>query len=322
MLGVNSPILHEPQIPQRCPTPGGKTERIPHVTPKHEWGPGFTWDRRDLALFITEYVKRRAAGEKEPNLQDLVNVVIARPRGEDEVIMDSGRANSTLCRGSGMALEPGTGDETHWKCEEGNPGEQEGNPRGWCIPAMNRCNGFENCLGDGSDELDCYTEEALEAMPRSELVALAAKTVAGARGSSIDVEQLGTDELVDVVLDGVSDEEPDSLEGSVMMLTDEDTLPLLDGRLETTIAAVDRLMVEFYAPWCKHCQELKPQYDKAARALGVSRAQPQIRFGVAMQKRGLLAGHCSSGGGRHSQPCRSEEIRGYFHVCSNPLARA
>ena len=70
------------------------------------------------------------------------------------------------------------------------------------------------------------------------------------------------------------------------MLTDEDTLPLLDGRLETTIAAVDRLMVEFYAPWCKHCQELKPQYDKAARALGVSRVN-QIRFGVAMQKGGV-----------------------------------
>ena len=92
--------------------------------------------------------------------------------------------------------------------------------------------------------------------------------MAGARGSSIDVDQLDTDELVDVVLDGVSADEPDTLAGTVMMLTDEDTLPLLDGRLETTIAAVDRLMVEFYAPWCKHCQELKPQYDKAAACSG------------------------------------------------------
>ena len=51
MLGVNSPILHEPQIPQRCPTPGGKTERIPHVTPKHEWGPGLIRIARSTCPF-------------------------------------------------------------------------------------------------------------------------------------------------------------------------------------------------------------------------------------------------------------------------------
>lgn len=156
--------------------------------------------------------------------------------------MDEGLANATLCRGSGLYLEPGAGDDIWWKCEEGNPGEMADNPRGWCVPATNRCNGFENCLGDGSDELDCYTEDGLRALDPVELLELATKVAKG----KADVSAMDTDvrtqavpsavwfsgialtdcvwfeALIELVLDGAASEDgPDTLVNTRTDLDDD-----------------------------------------------------------------------------------------------------
>jgi protein disulfide-isomerase A6 len=52
--------------------------------------------------------------------------------------------------------------------------------------------------------------------------------------------------------------------------SNSDVIELTDDNFDQVLQGVEIWVVEFYAPWCGHCQRLVPEYTKAAKALKVS----------------------------------------------------
>ncbi len=59
-----------------------------------------------------------------------------------------------------------------------------------------------------------------------------------------------------------------SLSILISTTTSSDVIKLTSNNFQREVAnSADIWLVEFYAPWCGHCKQLAPQWEKAATAL-------------------------------------------------------
>ena len=53
----------------------------------------------------------------------------------------------------------------------------------------------------------------------------------------------------------------------VVIAVSSKVIELTDSTIDDAIASNPSILIDFYAPWCKHCNKLAPIYEKAALEL-------------------------------------------------------
>lgn len=64
-----------------------------------------------------------------------------------------------------------------------------------------------------------------------------------------------------------SDEDDEDEDGGTEVKDENGVLVLTDSNFDTFMEGQDTVLVEFYAPWCGHCKQFAPEYEKIAQTL-------------------------------------------------------